>query len=71
MSEKSITGSMPWLNRFSAERHQADVAGALAVAEQASLDPVGAGLHAELGGGDRGAAVVVRVQRQDRRCRAG
>ena len=30
-----------------------DVAGALAVAEQRALDPVGAGHHAELGGGHR------------------
>ena len=50
-----------------AERHQADVAGALAVAEQAALDPVGTGQVAQLGGGDRRAAVVVRVQRQDHR----
>ena len=47
------------------ERDQVDVAGALAVAEQASFDAVGAGHVAELCGGDRGAAVVVRVQRQD------
>ena len=39
-----------------------DVAGALAVAEQRALDAVGAGHHAELGGGDGAAAVVVRVQ---------
>src|SRR5690606_26169430 len=43
---------------------QVDVAGALAVAEQAPLDAVGARLEAQLGGGDAGAAVVVRVQRQ-------
>ena len=53
-----------------------DVAGALAVAEQRALDAVGAGHHAELGGGHRAAAVVVRVQRQDdaiavARCGAG
>ena len=48
-----------------AQRDEVDVAGALAVAEQAALDAVGAGHVAELGGGDRGAAVVVRVQRQD------
>jgi hypothetical protein len=48
-----------------AQGDQVDVAGALAVAEQAALDAVGAGHVAELGGGDRGAAVVVRVQRQD------
>ena len=35
------------------QRHEVDVAGALAVAEQAALDAVGAGHHAELGGGDR------------------
>ena len=45
------------------QRHQADVAGALAVAEQAALDAVGAGHHRQLGGRDRGATVVVRVQR--------
>ena len=45
---------------------QADVAGALAVAEQAALDPVGAGHHRQLGGGDGGAAVVVRVQADHR-----
>ena len=42
-----------------------DVAGALTVAEQRALDPVGAGHHAELGGGDGAATVVVRVQRED------
>ena len=67
MSEKSICGSMPWLNRFMPERDQADVAGALAVAEQAALDAVGAGHVAQLGGGDGGAAVVVRVQATARR----
>ena len=46
------------------QRDHVDVAGALAVAEQRALDAVGAGHHAELGGGHRGAAVVVRVQRQ-------
>src|SRR3954471_2771743 len=48
-----------------AEGHQVDVAGALAVAEQAALDAVGAGTVTELGGGDGGAAVVVRVQGED------
>ena len=43
--------------------HDVDIAGALAVAEQRALDPLGAGHHAELGGGDAGAAVVVRMQR--------
>ena len=41
-----------------------DVAGALAVAEQRALDPVGAGHDAELGGGHRRAPVVVGVQAQ-------
>ena len=48
------------------QRHQVDVAGALAVAEQAALDPVGAGHHRQLGRRDRRTPVVVRVQR-DRR----
>ena len=47
-----------------AEGDEVDVAGALPVAEQAALDAVGTGLVAELGGGDRGAAIVVRVQAQ-------
>src|SRR6185437_864630 len=47
-----------------AQRDQADVAGALAVAEQAAFDPVRAGQHGQLGVGDRGAAVVVRVHEQ-------
>ena len=67
MSEKSICGSMPWLNRFMPERDEADVAGALAVAEEAALDAVGAGEVAELGRRDAGAAVVVRVQADDDR----
>ena len=50
-----------------AQGHQVDVAGALAVAEQAALDAVGAGQVAQLGGRDAGAAVVVRVQRHDDR----
>ncbi len=48
-----------------AERDQADVAGALAVAEQAALDPVRAGQVAELGRGDGRTPVVVGVQRED------
>jgi len=42
--------------------HQVDVAGALAVAEQAALDTIGAGHQAQLGGSYAGAAVVVGVQ---------
>ena len=45
-----------------AQGDEADVAGALAIAEEAALDAVGAGHVAELGGGDSRAAVVVRVQ---------
>jgi hypothetical protein len=48
------------------DRDDVEVAGALAVAEERALDAVGAGEQAELGGGDAGAAVVVRVQRDER-----
>ena len=65
MSVKSMPRVDALAEQVEAERDQADVAGALAVAEQAALDPVGAGLHAELGGGDGRAPVVVRVQAQD------
>lgn len=44
---------------------QVDVPGALAVAEQTALDPLGARQHGEFGTGDAGAAVVVRVHRED------
>ncbi len=46
------------------QRHHIDVAGALPVPEQRALDAIGAGHHAELGGRDGGAAVVVRMQAQ-------
>ena len=46
------------------QRDQIDVAGPLAVAEQAALDAVGPGEHPEFGRGDRAAPVVVRMQRQ-------
>src|SRR5207248_4631718 len=45
------------------QRHEVDVAGAFTVAEQATLHAVGAGQQSQLGGGDAGTAVVVRVQR--------
>ena len=45
--------------------HQVHVAGALAVAEQAPLDPVRPGQVAQLRGGHTRAAVVVGVQGQD------
>ena len=44
-----------------AQGDQAYVAGPLAVAEQAALDPVRAGQHGQLGVGDGGAPVVVGV----------
>ena len=52
------------------ERDQVDVAGALAVAEQAALDAVGAGQHAQLGGGDarcRGRCAGAGSARRSRR----
>ena len=48
-----------------AQGDQVDVAGALAVAEQAALDAVRTGEVAQLGSRDALAAVVVRVQGQD------
>src|ERR1700722_16245927 len=47
------------------QRHKADVAGPLTVAEQAALDPVSSGLITQFGRGDGSSAVVVRVQAQD------
>src|SRR3954453_1265250 len=59
----------PWVYALAEEVErqcdQADVAGALAVAEQAALDPICPGHDALLRRGDRRAAVVVRVQAQD------
>ena len=51
------------------DRDEVDVARALAVAEQRSLDALGAGHQPQLGRRDRGAAVVVRVDGEDRRRR--
>ena len=50
-----------------AQGHEIDVAGALAVAEQAALDAIGAGHVAQLRRRYAGAAVVVRVEAQDHR----
>src|SRR5512132_1757727 len=47
------------------ERHEAHVAGALAVAEKATFDAIGAGHQRELGCRDAGAAIVVRMHRHD------
>ena len=44
--------------------HQVEVAGALAVAEEAAFEAVGAGHHGEFAGRGAGAAVVVRMDRQ-------
>ncbi len=52
-----------------ADGHQAAVAGALAVAEQAAFDAVGAGHQAQLGRRDAGAAVVMGVQADRHRVR--
>ena len=45
-----------------AQRDQVDVAGTLAVAQQAAFHAVGAGQHGQLGGGHAHAFVVVRVE---------
>ena len=45
------------------ERDEVDIAGAFAIAEKRALDTVGTGEQAELGGGDAGATVIVRMQR--------
>jgi hypothetical protein len=47
------------------ERDHVHVAGALAVAEERALDPIRARHHPQLGGGHRGAPVIVGVERQD------
>ena len=53
------------------ERHEVDVAGALAIAEQTALDAVGAGHQPELRCRHAGAAIVMRMQARAPRCRAG
>ena len=47
-------------------RHEAAIARALAIAEQAALDPVGTRHQRKLGRRDPGAAVIVRMQADDR-----
>ena len=47
------------------ERDNIDVAGALAVAEERALDPVSARQNSQLGCGNSGPAVVVRMQGED------
>jgi hypothetical protein len=46
------------------ERDEADVARAFAVAEQAAFDAIRARHQRQFGGGDAGAAIVVRMQRE-------
>ncbi len=53
------------------QRRDVDVAGALAVPEDAALDALGAGQHREFRARDAGAAVVVRVHGQDDRRPSG
>ena len=53
-----------------AQRHQADIAGALAVAEETALDALRTRHQPQLRGGDAAAAVVVRMQRQHDRIAA-
>ena len=47
--------------------HDVHVAGALAIAQQRAFHPVRTRHHAELGGGDRAAPVIVGVQGDDQR----
>ena len=53
--------------REQVERHgdDIDIAGALAIAEQRALDPLGARHQRQLRRRDRGAAIVVRMDRED------
>ena len=53
------------------EGHHVHVAGALAIAEEAALDPVGARKHRELGRGHGGATVVVGMHAEDDLLAAG
>ena len=50
-----------------AQRYQADIAGALPVAEQAALDALRTGLVTQLGSGHRGTAIIVWMQREHHR----
>src|SRR3546814_4840792 len=47
------------------------IAGALAIAEQRAFDAIGAGHQRKLAGGSAGAAIVVRMHRQDDRIALG
>ena len=65
MSEQSSFGIDPLREHVQRQRHDIDIAGALAIAEQRAFDAVGAGHQAQFGGGNAGAAVIVRMQRDD------
>ena len=65
MSEKSSSGSTPLREHVQRHGDDVDIAGALAIAEQRALDPVGARHQREFGRRDRGAAVVMRMHRED------
>ena len=64
MSEKSSPGRDALRVQVQRDVDQVEVAGALAVAEQAAFDAVGAGHQRELAGRGAGAAIVVRMHRQ-------
>ena len=59
-----------WINalrvKIKSQRHDVDIAGALAVAEQGTLDALGAGHDRQFRGRHRGAPIVVRMHAQDR-----
>ena len=65
MSEQSSFGIEPLRVHVERQRHDIDIAGAFAIAEQRAFDAVRARHQAEFGRGDAGAAVVVRMQRDD------
>ena len=59
------TGIDPLGVHVERDGYQVAIAGALAIAEQAAFDPVGAGHDAQFRRGDAGAAVIMGVQRND------
>ena len=65
MSEQSSIGIDALRVHVERQRHDVDIAGALAIAEQRAFDAVGARHQRQFGGGDAGAAVIVRMQRDD------
>ncbi len=60
-----MPGSIPWLHRFTDQRDEADIAGALPIAKQCALDAVCTGHQREFGRGDGGSPVIMRMQRID------